>query len=395
METFSFAGRIPRPHPLNFWKFATVTDRRYKTSVRFLFLNQYFPPDPAPTGLLFRELGDHLSALGHEVESIASGQNYRADKSRKRMVRETRALTSIFFRGLRARRPHVVISGTSPPCLLVAAALVAKWHRAKSVHWSMDLYPELALALGEMRPGILARCLESLMGWAYRRTDRVVALDEDMALHLQQYGVKAEVIAPWLPAPAAAEADLSTIHHPSSAIPAWIYSGNLGRAHEWTTLLEAQALLEKRGSPWRLIFQGGGTARPFAQARARELNLTRCEWKDYASENELRASLLACHAVVATQKPETRGLLWPSKLALLRDLPRPLIWVGSLEGAIARELRTWPHAGVFAPGQARELADWMERWQTGEKFKVSRAADAVGERAQALEKWALLLNRLD
>ena len=27
----------------------------------------------------------------------------------------------------------------------------------------------------------------------------------------------------------------------------WIYSGNLGRAHEWETLLRAQQLIEQRG----------------------------------------------------------------------------------------------------------------------------------------------------
>ena len=360
--------------------------------MRFLFLNQYFPPDPAPTGILFRELGDHLAAQGHEVDYVASGQDYRAAKKGSRIVREARAFASIFFRGLRARRPDVVISGTSPPCLLVAAVLIAKRHRAKSAHWAMDLYPELALALGELRDSFATRRIAALMGWAYRRTGLVVALDDDMAAHLKKYRVPAEVIAPWLPQSLAGDADSSAFPVPSSEF-VWIYSGNLGRAHAWATLLDAQALLEQRGLPWRLVFQGGGPSWPLAQARARELGLTRCEWRDYAPENELRASLLACHALVATQKPETRGFLWPSKLAMLRALPRPLVWIGSPDGAIARELRTLPHAGLFAPGQAHELADWLEQLCASGSFTPTREASVLKQRTGTLEQWSRLLQR--
>jgi hypothetical protein len=358
--------------------------------VRFLFLNQYFPPDPAPTGILLRELGDDLVKKGHEVEYIASGQNYRAAKKGSRMMREAFALVSMLARGLFARRADVVISGTSPPCLLFAAALIAKWHCAKSAHWAMDLYPELALALGELHDSFATRRIAALMRWAYRRTDLVVALDDDMASHLKKYGVNAEVIAPWLPRSLAGDGDSSALRAPSPEF-VWIYSGNLGRAHEWATLLDAQALLEQRGSTWRLIFQGGGPSWPLGQERARELGLKNCEWKNYADKKDLRSSLLACHALIATQKPETRGLLWPSKLALLRHLPRPLVWIGDPDGAIARELRLMPHAGIFAPGQARELADWLENLGT-KHFWAVMFEDVDTERDCSLENWLRLLS---
>jgi colanic acid biosynthesis glycosyl transferase WcaI len=102
--------------------------------VRILFLNQYFPPDPAPTGVLLRELGEYLRAQGHEVEFVSSRQDYRAaKKNRGRMVRELRALASIFFRAMRTQKPDVVFSASSPPCLVVVAALIALRHRAKGV----------------------------------------------------------------------------------------------------------------------------------------------------------------------------------------------------------------------------------------------------------------------
>ena len=42
--------------------------------MRILFLNQYFPPDPAPTGILFREVADEFARLGHEVDFVTRGR---------------------------------------------------------------------------------------------------------------------------------------------------------------------------------------------------------------------------------------------------------------------------------------------------------------------------------
>ena len=351
--------------------------------VRILFLNQYFPPDPAPTGILFRELGDFLRGQGHEVDYVCSRQKYRsATKNQGRLVREMSALGSIFLKGLNARRPDVIISGSSPPCLLVVATLLAMRHRAKSIHWLMDMYPELAVALDEVKPGFVSRAIEGLMGWAYRRAKLVVALDDDMAQRLKKYGVDAEIIPPWV---------LQSFTVPTAPVePApewtWMYSGNLGRAHEWETLLQAQALVEKRGLPMRLLFQGGGPSWPLAKARAAELNLRQCEWKDYAPEAELQSSLLRARVLVITQKPETRGLLWPSKLALAGTLPRPILWVGPADSAIARQIGQLPNAGIFAPGNPGQIADWLRKLHQGGALAPA-SRDASAERESLLQKW--------
>ncbi|RYD73760.1 MAG: glycosyltransferase WbuB, partial [Verrucomicrobiaceae bacterium] len=332
--------------------------------VRILFLNQYFPPDPAPTGILFGELAERLRAAGHETEFVSANESYRTTQRKGgRMRREATALLKILWSGFSARRPDVVISGSSPPCLLVAATLIAMRHRAASVHWAMDLYPELAVSLGEIPGGLPVRGLSKLMGWCYRQCRQVVALDADMARHLAQFGTRPVVIRPWVFAPVLkqlAALDMAQAPKNDSAWT-WIYSGNLGRAHEWKTLLEAQALVERQSSRIRLRFQGGGPSWPTAQARAVELGLKNCEWLPYVEESELPASLLRCNACVVTQRPEAQAFLWPSKLGLVLSLPRPVIWVGPPNGAIAESLRQLPHAGIFAPGQAEELASWVLR----------------------------------
>jgi colanic acid biosynthesis glycosyl transferase WcaI len=360
--------------------------------VRILFLNQYFPPDPAPTGVLLKELADHLQTAGHVVDFVAARQDYRAGQRRGgRMRREALALARMFIDGLRRTRPDVILSATSPPCLLLVATLLAGWHRAKSVHWIMDLYPEIATALGEIRGGTIAGLLQKMMGWAYRRAAAVIVLDGDMQQRLELYGVTAEIIRPWV------FSSVLRVLARTSGEPqqpwTWMYSGNLGRAHEWETLLAAQAILEKRAAGIRLLFQGGGPSRAAAEARSRALGLRECVWADYVAEDELPSSLLRAHALVVTQLPATQGLLWPSKLGLILSLPRPILCVGPTDGAIATLLQTLPRAGVSAVGDGEQVAAWLLA-RKGETDAVSPAIDPVAHREAALTAWKTLLERL-
>jgi len=359
--------------------------------VRVLFLNQYFPPDPAPTGILLREIADALAAEGHEVVFASSGQDYRGGQRKgSRMKRELQGLWALFNAAMGVGRVDAIVSATSPPLLVVVAAVLAKMRRARHSHWLFDMYPELATALGEVPDGFVAGMFSVAARWAYRGAACVVALDEDMADRLRGYGVTARIIPPWV------FQSLITARAAQPLAPAamgkaerfWLYSGNLGRAHEWRTLLDAQRILETAGAPWRLVFQGGGPSWPAAQEYAAGLCLTRCEWKPYVPEDQLPASLLAADLLVVTQKPETCGLLWPSKLALVTSLPRPILWVGPTDRAIARDLRTLPQSGIFPLGDAAGVAGWITRLDVD--FPCAMR-DPVAIRATGLWDWNRIL----
>lgn len=358
--------------------------------MRLVFLNQYGPPDPSPTARLLGDLADFLRSHGHEVVIVSHGQHYhgRPAGGGGRMRRELTAAVALFRAGWRAtrRRPDAILALSSPPGLLVVAAVLARLRRVPLAHWAMDLYPELAVALGEIRPGTAYRAVRALMGWAYRHAALIVALDEDMQAHLQTaYGVKSEVLAPW-PAVAFHQEPAATSASPWT----WLYSGNLGRAHEWETLLEAQRLLETRGLPVHLVFQGDGAARHAARKHAEALGLRRCEWKDYVAETDLLSTLLYARLLVVTQRPETRGLLWPSKLAMLERLPRPILFVGPVGGAIARGLEARGNAGVFAPGDADGVARWIAEQSRRDPSPPVATTDHINdpqEGCSTLERW--------
>lgn len=368
--------------------------------MRLLLLNQYGPPDASPTARLLGELADFLRTQGHEIEVVARGEKYggRPARGRGRLRREIAALLHILRVGWRRRRPSpdIVLAFSSPPGLLVVGAALAWRHRARLAHWALDLYPELAVALDELPDGRLVGLVRAAMEWAYRRSALVVALDEDMRAHLQPLcRTEVRTLEPW-PAPAIVRqlADTTAADSSSPDNPApwtWLYSGNLGRAHEWRTLLEAQALLEASEVPAHLVFQGDGAARRPAMLYAQRLGLRHCEWRGYVPEGELLPVLLRARVLIVTQRPETRGLLWPSKLALLERLPVPVLFVGPTDGAVARRLQARGGAGVFRPDQAEAVADWIEeqfRHPSAPSLSAMQAAlPSPGESCVMLERW--------
>ena len=324
-----------------------------------------------------------------------AGQDYRAAQGGGgRKKRELGALWRMLREGRARPRADVVVSGSSPPCLGVVADRVARKHRAAHIHWAMDMYPELAIELGEIgRTSLVAKVTGWAMRGVYRRAKSVVALDEDMASRFRAQRLDPVCIRPWVTQRSGVLPDAAT---EPRAPWTWIYSGNLGRAHEWETLLQAQALLEQRGADVRLLFQGGGPSWKSAQAKAAELGLRRCEWQGYASAEDLTASLLRCEALVATQLPAVRGLLWPSKLALMLTLPRPILFVGPPDGAIATELRSLAHAGTFAPGDAEGVARWIAaRRESRVAIPADSTVCAERQRSVALAAWRELLGRVE
>ena len=219
---------------------------------RVTLVNQFFPPDLAPTAHLTAALAGHLADRGWEVTVITAGDGYvdrstdgdgsATDGTRvhadvrvlrpwipalgkasivKRLTDYVTFLAGSWWRLLRLPRQDVVISLTTPPFVVVGAvAHKLLRRRTRVVLWSMDCYPDVIERLGSrtggdgavpattggrrtvpsirsaVRPlvslrrgGPMSRVLRSINRWVFRHLDHVVALDEAMRdLLLDGYG---------------------------------------------------------------------------------------------------------------------------------------------------------------------------------------------------------------
>jgi glycosyltransferase involved in cell wall biosynthesis len=163
------------------------------------------------------------------------------------------------------RRGDILIAKTDPPFTSVFAARIAQQANAQLVNWLQDIYPETAAELGvPFMRGSVGRCLGYLRDQSLRRAQANVVVGRLMAERVKSRGVSHErvhVIPNWTDD----EKLCPVVHADNPLRREWGlegsfvvgYSGNLGRAHEFGTVLTGAERL--RGHP-RIVFlfTGGG-----------------------------------------------------------------------------------------------------------------------------------------
>ena len=152
------------------------------------------------------------------------------------------------------QRGDVVIAETDPPMVSVIAGPLCRRRGARLVNWLQDIFPEVAQALGIGGRAARAplRLLRRLRGRSLRTAHMNVVLGRRMAERVRALGVPGErirIIPNWADGTGIAPVDpaANALRRKWQLGDAFVvgYSGNLGRAHEIDTFLEAMTLLEK------------------------------------------------------------------------------------------------------------------------------------------------------
>jgi glycosyltransferase involved in cell wall biosynthesis len=176
------------------------------------------------------------------------------------------------------------------------------------------------------------------------------------------------------------------------------YSGNLGRVHDFSTIIEAAEEL-KSHPEIVFLFIGRGAQFDQVRATAKQLDLTSIRFLPPASREALPAALAAADAHLVTLKPAFADLVFPSKLAGVLAAGRPVLFVGPPEGDIARLLVSEDCGMTVAPGNGRRLAEVILEWQSApvRRHELGQHARGAYEKhfslARALTQWEEILHR--
>jgi colanic acid biosynthesis glycosyl transferase WcaI len=321
--------------------------------VRVVLVNRYFHPDHSATSQIASDLAAHLASRGWDVAAITSRLRYDDPRARLsaqeswngvsihrvwssrfgraglagRAVDYLTFYASAFF-AIRRERDAVVIAMTDPPMLSVLAALASK----RVVNWLQDLFPEVAESLGIKAPRILRR----IRDWSLRRARKNVALGDLMAARVPN----AVVIHNW------ADANLAPVPMKNERFVVG-YSGNLGRAHEFGTIIGAMHDLPDI----RFVFTGGGAQLDRVRAEAG----ANAEFRPYAPRERLSESLSSADAHLVSLQPSLEGLIVPSKFYGILAVARPVIFIGARDGELARIIETRRCGVVVEPGDVEGL----------------------------------------
>jgi colanic acid biosynthesis glycosyl transferase WcaI len=307
-----------------------------------------------------------------------------------------------------AQPGDVLVAKTDPPLLCVAAMQAAKRRNLHLVNWLQDLYPEIAVKLSvPLVRGPAGRRLFQLRDSALQAAAVNVVVGESMAEIIRKRGIPPErirIIPNWcddeeirpvapLDNPLRREWGLCNRFVVG-------YSGNLGRGHEFDTILSAAERL--RGD--RLLcflFIGGGKRFDELAGRVRELELDYlfC-FRPYQERRMLKLSLGVPDIHLISLKPELEGLIVPSKLYGIAAAERPIIAIAAPEGEIAGIVRRHDCGIVIKPGDGKLLADALSRLRAdpGRLAEMGRRARAMLNahftRRLALERWRDLIEEV-
>ncbi|HLF97408.1 MAG TPA: glycosyltransferase family 4 protein [Methylococcaceae bacterium] len=366
---------------------------------KLIFVNRYFYPDHSATSQMLSDLAFGLAKKGDcEIHVVTSRQRYdnpMAGLSPRETVDGVeihRTWTSTFGRNnligrafdylgfyltafgkllVLADRHTVIVAKTDPPLISVVAAVAARIKSATLINWVQDLFPEVAAALGvPLAKGPLFGLLRGLRNFSLKAARINVAIGDLMRQRLRDEGIPADrirVVHNW----ADGEQIRPILPEANPLRKEWGldgkfvvgYSGNLGRSHEFGTILEAAAALRGRLDIVFLMI-GGGANLPGVQKEVAAKGLRNIVFKPYQPRERLAESLSASDAHLVSLRPELEGLIVPSKFYGIAAAGRPVLFIGSPKGEIA---------GIVAKsfcGYSVALGDGA-----GLKEKISQMAD--------------------
>lgn len=175
------------------------------------------------------------------------------------------------------------------------------------------------------------------------------------------------------------------------------YSGNLGRAHDSTTILEAACALQGDASIVFLMVGGGAGMRSLEmQVRAR--GLTNFRFTPYQSREALSDSLAAGDVHLVSLRPELEGLIVPSKVYGILAAGRPVVFVGDPAGELAGLIATTEVGVSVASGDSAALCRALRALRDDEACRMRmgvRARKVFEERytlAAAVARWREVLS---
>lgn len=364
------------------------------------FLNRFFHPDHSATSQLLTDLAFHLAKTGGVVHVISSRQVYDVPNAILpshdivQGVRVTRVWTTRFGRQnllgrtfdyltfylsttwslfVMLKPGDIVVAKTDPPLVSVVAAMVAKIRRAKLINWLQDLFPEVAGVLDVGGIGRIDGVLRSVRNWSLRTAYKNVVIGDGMATKLTEQGIQSDaiqVIHNWSDGRAIqpVDRDKNDLRREWNLREKFVvgYSGNIGRAHEFDTILDAAEKL-KGAANIVFLFIGGGAQRDRIEEVARKRGLENIMFKPYQPREQLTLSLSVPDIHLISLHPALEGLIVPSKFYGIAAAGRPTLFIGSKNGEIPRILRKAQCGFSIEKGQAeeasqiiRELADNQE-----------------------------------
>lgn len=384
--------------------------------VDVLLINQVFYPDVAATAQHAHDLARHLVAQGHNVSVIASRSIYgfkgaalpafeevdgiKIHRVAKSYFGKSSIISRVFdfalfyvaatWKVLWLRKHDVSICLTTPPFIALLGRILKAIKGSKMIYWVMDLYPDLPVACGVMKPRSLAtRFFESVNRYCLRRADAVVVLGRCMRDRVVAKNISPDhvsIIGVW-----ADENEVKPTERATNSYRVqWdigdrflvMYSGNFGLGHDVETFLDAAAKL-KDDDRIRFAFVGGGKKKEIVDQRVKDEGLLNCILAPYQPREKLGELLTAADCQLISLQEGIEGIMVPCKLFGIMSAGRPALFIGPQTSEVSRVIDDSDCGITVEQGDSDSLAKAIQDYANGQQdFSLAgdRARTALTEK---------------
>ena len=356
--------------------------------MRIIIHSQYFPPEIGAAPNRLSALVHGLANAGHQVAVLTAMPNYplgrcypgyggllrRGDHHGSALVRTfiwpTRSagmlkrllcyfsfvFSSVALGGCFLNQPDYILTESPPLFLGIAGFLLSRWKRARWIFNVSDLWPESAVCLGVLKPGLALRLSESLEGFCYRRAWLVTGQSSEIIENIEKRfpgvptfylpnGVDTKKFRP-------DSRTLETLALLGSGQGCVVlYAGLHGLAQGLEQIIEAADRLRDDTSI-RFVLVGDGPVKRALVREAQARGLGNMKFLDPVPQDQMPALIAAADIVLVPLKTRIPGAV-PSKLYEAMSAGRALVVLTSGEAA---DIVTQHRAGVVvAPGDIQGL----------------------------------------
>ncbi|UFX47828.1 glycosyltransferase family 4 protein [Bradyrhizobium sp. 41S5] len=392
------------------------------SSRKVVVASQHYPPDHSTTAAIMSAIAERIAQEADVVVVSGMPGSARAPAPGRPVVVEIRnwlpgkaalikrALAEALFTGRmffallsRLQRGDVALTVTAPFALPYAVAAAARLKGAKSALILHDLFPDVLVMAGLLRPSsLVARAMRAINALMFRALNIVIVIGRDAEKLLLRYrGMtpeKIRFIPNW--------ATLDPGNRPVSpdnpfrkAIAARFVvglSGNLGFTHDPEIVFGAARLLrDERDIHFLLSGWGMGFARlKEMQAEAQLANVTLVE---RVADGELDALLSSADVWLIPYRRNVAGVSVPSRFYNLLAAGRPVILVSEPEAEAALTVSENRLGWVVTPGRPDQLAGAIRMASQSQDAAMAERAVATARTfspERALSSYAALVAEL-
>jgi len=388
-------------------------------TAKIVVVSQHYPPDHSTTAAIMAVIADHLAseapllvlsgmpgsanqeAIGSGRPAVVEIKNRMGAKAAliRRATAEMFFTIRVFVALLRRLRSGDV---TAPFMLPYAVAAAAMLKRARSVLIMHDLFPDVLVMAGLLKPAsLIATLIRGANALMFRMLSAVVIIGRDTeALLLRYKGLTRDRIC-FIPnwatlAPGVRRIDPDNPYRRAKARFIVGLSGNLGFTHDPDIVFEAARLL--RDNPdIHFMLSGWGIGFDRLKAMQSAAKLPNVSLVERVPEQDLEAFLSAADVWLIPYRKDLAGVSVPSRFYNLLAIGRPVILVSEANAEAALTVTEHGIGWVVQPGKPNDLAIAVRSASVSVDSPMRERAVTVSERynfASAMASYAELMRKL-